>query len=148
MRWVSLPIPSRCLIGPLIALTLLALSAACKDDNAELPDDPGLLEIGSVAENAANALRDGGPELFYQWFSIEFHQRCSEAEFLRALQDARVPASFRDLKKVRFSDGKAEVTLDLADSDGKGYQEEWLLIQGSQGEWYLNDVPDTKDCGR
>jgi hypothetical protein len=131
-----------------VAAVALALAAACGDDDADLADDLRTLELRSVTENAVDALRDGRPELCRAWFSDELRRRCSADRLAEVLEDARLPASLKELKAVEFSDGQARVKLALVDSDGKNYEEEWLFVQGSQGEWSLDDIPAVRDCGR
>ena len=132
----------------LAAAGVLALVIACGDGGAAPSDDPRVLELGSVAENAVNGFRGGGPDLFLQWFSAEFRDRCLPGAFEQALEEARTPASFVDLSGVKFDEGRAKVTVNLTDGAGAGYKEEWLFVEADQGGWYLDDIPAVTDCGR
>lgn len=131
-----------------VVLALLALALACGGEDEKLPDDPRVQTIASVVEDAANDFGEGGTLLFYQWFSPTFHERCSPEEFGLALKETRMPSAFRALKAVDLGDGEANATSELIDDEGKSYREEWALVEGEEGAWYLNDVPATKDCGR
>ena len=126
----------------------LAVGIACGGSSDGLPDDAEVPKIASVAEGAANGFRDGGAEIFRQWFSPEFHQRCSEGEFAKALKDTQVPAGFSRLASVHFAGSSADATVVLVSGSGKEYEEEWEFVQGEQEAWFLDGVPATKDCGR
>ena len=129
-----------------VALTLAAFIAACGGGSA-IPDDPRVLKIGSVAEEATYAYAADGPAGLYDFLSPDVRDRCSKDQFGQVLAGREAPTGFRGLKKVEFRGEEALVTVIFIVRD-HDEDVEWVFAPGTEDNWYLSQVPGIEGCGR
>ena len=127
-----------------ITATLVALAVACGGGSA-VPEDPRVLEIGTLAEEATYALAGGGPAGLYQFLAPEIVQRCSPQQFAKALTGQEMPTGFRGLRKVEFAGEEALVNV-IFIVGGQDKDIEWTFAKGSDGTWRLSKVPGLEEC--
>ncbi len=126
-----------------VAIVVLALSCG---GGGGIPDDPRVLEIGALAENATYALRDFGPSVVYKYLAPEVRDRCSLEKFVQALEGEPAPLGFQGLKKVKLEDGEAQVTVVWI--IGAGTRDvEWVFEQDDEGQWQVLQLPGAEECG-
>ena len=136
---------------PVLALALVLFAAACGGDG-DIPEDPRVLQIGTVAEDATYAYAGGGPAGLYAYLAPDVRDRCSPQQFEQALAGQLVPTGFRGLKKVRFEDEAARVTIVWIAPQGDT-DVEWVFVPNPEGagaagpSWYLREVPGIEGCG-
>ncbi len=132
-----------------LALALLALAAACGGDGSK--DDPRILEVGFVAEEAVYAYAGAGPAGLYPYLAPEVRDRCAKDAFSDALAGRETPTGFRGLKGVDFEGDEARATVSLIVRD-HDEEVEWVFVPNPEGpdaegyRWYLKDLPGLEDC--
>ncbi len=134
-----------------LALALGVFAGAC-GDGASIPDDPRVLEIGFVAEEATYVFARVGAEGLYDFLAPEVAQRCSREQFGQALAGQAQPTGFRGLKRVKFEGDDARVTVIII-AGGRDQDVEWVFARNPQPtdatgfKWYLTQVPGIEGCG-
>jgi len=131
------------LLAVVLALSLLALACG---GGGSIPEDPRVLEIGSLAETATYALRDFGPSGIYKYLAPEVQDRCPLEQFVQALEGEVPPLGFQGLKKVKLEDSQAQVTviwiIGVSTEDV-----EWRFAQDDDGQWRVLQLPGAEECG-
>lgn len=126
-----------------LAVAVLALSCGA---GSSVPEDPRVLEIGSLAETATYALRDFGPSGIYRYLAPKAQARCSLEQFVEAFSGEVPPLGFKGLKRVKLEDSQAQVTV-IWIMGAEDRDVEWLFGQGDDGQWRLLAVPGFEECG-
>ncbi len=128
-----------------IGLAVVVLALSCGGGGG-IPDDPRVLEIGSLAETATYALRDFGPSGVYKYLAPEVRDRCSLEGFVQALEGEAPPLGFQGLKKVKLEDGQAQVTV-VWIMGAETRDVEWVFKQDDDGRWEVLLLPGAEECG-
>lgn len=140
-----------------LILGCVALFAACSSDDGGSDSASREEELRDTIDAAFTAFQDGEVDEFYEFFSEDFQDRCSEKDFREVMALARVFVSALDdvrleVEGIEFEDddhATANIFIEGDESDGfsvneddDGFLDAWVR---EDGEW-KTDIDDPEPC--